>query len=181
MRSLLVIVSLLFLAACSASPTKYQKLNSDGTYGGYRELAIGDSMYRIAFVGNTNTGMEAVDRYALYRCAELTVQHGGTYFELIGDKGAGTLNSNSSMWQDADGAYGSYSESSTAHTVFKTIRIHSGVLPANARNAYDPSVILKDMDADIKANESNGTNFTSTIVIVFLAALALLLVMQNVK
>ncbi len=38
--------------------------------------------YMVSFAGNTHTARDTVERYLLYRAAELTVQHGFDYFIL---------------------------------------------------------------------------------------------------
>jgi hypothetical protein len=69
------------LAAC-ATPTPYQpKAVSGSTTGGFSELRLEADRYRVAFNGNSLTSRETVERYLLYRAAELTIQQGYDWFE----------------------------------------------------------------------------------------------------
>ena len=43
-----------------------------------------DDRYRIAFAGNGQTSLEAVQNYLMYRAAELTLESGRDYFLLVG-------------------------------------------------------------------------------------------------
>jgi hypothetical protein len=69
------------LAAC-ATPTPYQpKAVSGSTTGGFSEQRLEADRYRVAFNGNSLTSRETVERYLLYRAAELTTQQGYDWFE----------------------------------------------------------------------------------------------------
>jgi len=69
------------LAAC-ATPTPYQpKAASGSTMGGFSEQRLEADRYRVAFNGNSLTSRETVERYLLYRAAELTTQQGYDWFE----------------------------------------------------------------------------------------------------
>ena len=69
------------LSAC-ATATPYQpKAVSGSTTGGFSELRLEADRYRVAFNGNSLTSRETVERYLLYRAAELTTQQGYDWFE----------------------------------------------------------------------------------------------------
>ena len=71
------------LAACGTA-TPYQPLQTGGASpGGYSELQISHDRYRVNFQGNTLTDRETVERYLLFRAAELTVQEGYDWFKLV--------------------------------------------------------------------------------------------------
>ncbi|WP_395646572.1 CC0125/CC1285 family lipoprotein [Terricaulis sp.] len=80
MRSLLLAVAALGLAACATS-TPYQPA-SDGRYG-FEEQQIEANRVRITFRGNSITDRETVESYLLYRAAEVTLEHGKDYFVLV--------------------------------------------------------------------------------------------------
>jgi len=69
------------LSAC-ATATPYQP-NTPGhqTSGGFSEIRLEADRYRVSFSGNTLTSRETVERYLLYRAAELTTQQGYDWFE----------------------------------------------------------------------------------------------------
>jgi hypothetical protein len=69
------------LAAC-ATATPYQpNVKGQQVSGGFSEQRVEADRYRVNFTGNTLTSRETVERYLLYRSAELTVQQGYDWFE----------------------------------------------------------------------------------------------------
>jgi hypothetical protein len=78
-----VLALTLGLAACETA-TPYQPLAAaNATYGGFTDKRLDDSHFRVTFQGNSVTSREQVDNYLLYRAAELTVQNGFDWFEMI--------------------------------------------------------------------------------------------------
>ena len=69
------------LAACTAMPTPYQP--AMGSRWGFEETQIERNRFRVSFGGNSITDRETVENYLLYRSAELTVERGYDYFELV--------------------------------------------------------------------------------------------------
>jgi hypothetical protein len=68
------------LAACETA-TPYQPLApGNQAAGGYAEAKINDDLWRVTFSGNSLTSRETVERYLLYRAAELTVNQGADWF-----------------------------------------------------------------------------------------------------
>lgn len=77
------VVSSLALASC-ATPTPYQPATGSGSYRtGYSDEQIEADRFRVSFAGNSLTSRETVERYLLYRAAELTVQRGFDHFVLV--------------------------------------------------------------------------------------------------
>ena len=71
------------LGACETA-TPYQPLNPHDTYGGgYGDARLDANHWRVTFSGNSLTSRETVERYLLYRAAELTVSQGGDWFEEV--------------------------------------------------------------------------------------------------
>jgi hypothetical protein len=69
------------LSAC-ATATPYQpKATTGATTGGFSEQRLEADRYSVAFAGNSLTSRETVERYLLYRAAELTVEQGYDWFE----------------------------------------------------------------------------------------------------
>src|SRR5437868_8333414 len=80
MKPKLLPILLSLLVACSLiGPSRYAPYSELGQQG-YRETAYDSTTYRVTFAGNSATEYDIVDRYALYRCAELTQQQGFDYF-----------------------------------------------------------------------------------------------------
>ncbi len=74
------------LAGC-ATPTPYGPALSEGRYAyGYRDQRLDSDNWRVTFAGNSLTSRETVERYLLYRAAELTVQQGYDWFETTDRK-----------------------------------------------------------------------------------------------
>lgn len=73
----------LSLASC-ATPTPYQPISSAArAQGGYYEERLGADRWRVSFAGNTLTSRETVEGYLLYRAAELTLEQGRDWFQII--------------------------------------------------------------------------------------------------
>ncbi len=77
----LLAVGVLALAGCETA-TPYQPLGSHNAEarGGYAEQQIDTDHWRVTFAGNDLTSRDTVERYLLYRSAELTVAHGNDWF-----------------------------------------------------------------------------------------------------
>ncbi len=68
------------VAACTTA-TPYQPLApGNQTSGGYAEQRINDDVWRVTFSGNSLTARDTVERYLIYRAAELTVNQGYDWF-----------------------------------------------------------------------------------------------------
>ena len=74
---LLAVVLTVNLAGCA---TPYQPV---GATGGFVDKKIDEQTYHVQFSGNGYTPREKVNKYFMYRCAELTQQAGFKYFTII--------------------------------------------------------------------------------------------------
>jgi len=54
--------------------------------GGYTDKQLDENCYKVSFWGNQHTKPEDVDKYLLYRCAELSQKKGYDYFSIISEK-----------------------------------------------------------------------------------------------
>ncbi len=73
----------LALSACMTA-TPYQPATGSGTArAGYSDEQIESNRFRVSFAGNSLTARETVERYLLYRAAELTLQQGFDHFILV--------------------------------------------------------------------------------------------------
>lgn len=71
------------VAAC-ATPTPYQpNVRGTAASGGFSELRLEQNRFRVNFQGNSLTSRETVEGYLLFRAAELTVQNGFDWFEIV--------------------------------------------------------------------------------------------------
>lgn len=73
----------LLLSACAAE-TAYRPATGQGyARTGYSDREVEPGRFLITFGGNSYTSRDTVERYLLFRAAELTVQRGGDYFLLV--------------------------------------------------------------------------------------------------
>ncbi len=72
------VASALLVSGCA---TPYQK---DGLRGGYNEIQLDQNIFRISFQGNGYTSPRKVTDYILLRSAELTLEKGFRYFQVMG-------------------------------------------------------------------------------------------------
>lgn len=74
----------LALGACETA-TPYQPLHAPGTHasGGYSDQQIEANRWMVSFKGNDLTSRQTVERYLLFRAAELTLQHGSDWFTTV--------------------------------------------------------------------------------------------------
>ena len=163
-------IGLLFLASCS---TKYAPANDSFWTGhtGYSEVPLDSSTWQVTFSGNNNTTDDVVNRYALYRGAELTTQHGFDYFVVLDNNDVAaltsTVNHNNThetkiehtidpqTGKSIPVAVTTNSGSSTvttqaSHTVTKTIRMFTGSRPADNPDAYEAKSMVTMMAPSIQ-------------------------------
>lgn len=73
----------LMLAGCMTE-TAYRPATGKGFYRtGYSERQVEANRFLVTFAGNTVTDRDTVERYLLYRSAELTLQNGYDYFVMV--------------------------------------------------------------------------------------------------
>lgn len=71
------------LTAC-ATATPYQpNIPGQSVKGGFSEIRLEADRFRVTFTGNSLTSRETVEGYLLYRAAELTLQQGFDWFEIV--------------------------------------------------------------------------------------------------
>jgi hypothetical protein len=71
------------LAACETATPYQPNVPGQATSGGYSESRIEPNRWRVNFVGNTMTSRETVEGYLLFRAAELTLQNGDDWFQMV--------------------------------------------------------------------------------------------------
>ncbi|OYW25118.1 MAG: hypothetical protein B7Z44_19660, partial [Caulobacter sp. 12-67-6] len=83
MKRVIAVLTLgLALAACSSGPTAYgPALDRDGM--GFREQRIEDQRYRVSFRANPDMKAPEVENLALRRAADLTLQNGYQWFQVV--------------------------------------------------------------------------------------------------
>ncbi|MCG8441895.1 MAG: hypothetical protein MI723_08805 [Caulobacterales bacterium] len=81
-RAFLPLLGALAMAAC-ATQTPYAPADESRSGYGYSETQLENDRYRVSFSGNSLTDLDTVENYLLFRAAELTLQTGGDWFEII--------------------------------------------------------------------------------------------------
>jgi len=71
------------LAACETATPYQPNVRGSATSGGYSETRIEPNRWRVNFSGNSMTSRETVEGYLLFRAAELTLQNGADWFEIV--------------------------------------------------------------------------------------------------
>ena len=74
-----ILLAVALLAGCA---TAYQP---SGFTGGFEETRLSDDMYEVRFFGNGYTSSGRTSQFVLRRCAELALENGYRYFELVGE------------------------------------------------------------------------------------------------
>ena len=163
-------IGLLFLASCA---TKYAPVSNSVWTGhtGYSEVPLDNATWQVTFCGNDQTTDDIVNRYALYRAAELTTQHGFDYFVVLDNNDVAALTSTvnhndtkeTKIEHDIDPQTGkpipvavttnnrtSTVTTTASHTVTKTVRMFTGARPADNPAAYDAHAMLALMGPSIQ-------------------------------
>lgn len=71
---------LLLMMLLSSCATPYQYM---GLRGGYTDEMLDANTAQVLFAGNAHTSLSAVKSYLLLRCAEVTLRHKFSYFEVV--------------------------------------------------------------------------------------------------
>jgi hypothetical protein len=71
------------LAACETATPYQPNVPGQKASGGYSEVRVEPDRFRVTFAGNSLTSRPTVEAYLLYRSAELTVEQGYDWFNLV--------------------------------------------------------------------------------------------------
>jgi hypothetical protein len=80
--ALLAMIPLALAPVACTTPTPYQPAFASNTRNGYSDYRITTNRFRVSFSGNSMTSRETVERYLLFRAAELTLQQGYDWFTM---------------------------------------------------------------------------------------------------
>lgn len=151
------------LASC-ATPTSYAPADAGGY--GYREQRVENDRYIVTFTGNSATDPQAVGDAALKRAADLTLEQGYDWFEVVSrSDGVGPASSGSGVSVGVGGVSGSRGSAvgtsvglsfpigggaGGASTTSLEIRMGHGERPAEA-NAYDAAEVARNVNPALGA------------------------------
>jgi hypothetical protein len=80
-KLLIVAAAALSLSACATTPAYHPATRPGGT--GYSEYRVTSDRWRVSFAGNSVTSRDQVEMYLLLRAAELTLENGYDWFEMV--------------------------------------------------------------------------------------------------
>lgn len=98
-------LSVLYFSILSGCATAYHPY---GIGGGYSNIRLDKDIYIVLFRGNGYTSVETVQRYLLYRAAELTKQNNYKYFVILDGKENVDNSSYTSPTTISGNTYGTY-------------------------------------------------------------------------
>lgn len=70
----------LLLGACTTETTYHPAMGRGFDRTGFSERQVEQNRFLVTFAGNSSTPRDTVERYLLFRAAEITLQNGGDYF-----------------------------------------------------------------------------------------------------
>ena len=164
---IMIIFTVLLMSACASSPdyVKADKLGDEG----YSESVLEKNRYQVTFTGDSTTSDQEVKNYALLRSAELTMEKGYDWFEVItrdsestevkSGNNAGVAVSNRPAYVRDCGLLGcttrsnvgteirstAISDSRTEHKTTLEIVMQNGDAPANNSRAYNAAKIAESL------------------------------------
>jgi hypothetical protein len=133
-KSLLVI---LFFATLTGCATPYQKVTAFTLSGGYYDQELPTGEFRVGFGGNGYTNATTAMDFAQLRCADLTIEKGKKYFEIVQGGGG--------MYDDAYwNGYGmSYSSKPSAEYIIRLYDTKPEVAEGKVFNAIETKELIR--------------------------------------
>lgn len=167
-RTAMALIALTF-SACASSP-QYVAAEDASDYGHY-STQLADNRYRVTFNGNDRTDLNTTKDYALLRAAELTLQEGYTWFEVV-DRSTVTQESNRDEPHSGityerrmeverncgllgcservrpsttTGVHVGTGRTETSHSYMLEVLMGNGEIPEKGGNYYDASSVAKSL------------------------------------
>jgi hypothetical protein len=85
-KTLAVIIALASAVAGCTTPTPYQPYRPErlgAVHGGYSEQRLEPGRFIVTFHGNELTSRDRVEKYLLFRAAEVALQNGASWFTIV--------------------------------------------------------------------------------------------------
>lgn len=146
------------LVAVAGCMTGYQPR---GYTGGYSEQKIDEDTYLVSFSGNGNTPRGVVLKYFLYRCAELTVDHGYAYFELYAPPRKQSLNETGFVKTAGRGGAPTYTyipaTPVTRWSAMGVVRMYSTEILAGAPTLFAAREVLAELGSEVRSGQPGAT------------------------
>ncbi len=154
-RAVLAAGLLSLLAACMTAYKPY------GMGGGYKEEKLDDDTYRVSFYGNGNTPSGVVLKYFLYRCAELTLEHDFTYFELYAAEREQSLGDNPFVKVRGSSRTPTYTyippTTTTTWSAVGIIRMYPSRMMIASPTLFSAREVIAALGPEVRSGTPNGT------------------------
>jgi hypothetical protein len=126
MRVRIRLAALSAVCLLSSCATAYQP---DGISGGYSDRRLNDNTEQVSFRGDRFTSPETLHSFLLRRCADLTLQNGYNYFELVTPIESSAVVAGAKV----DGQF----------SVSTTIKMFNGKDLASQARAYEAAAVIR--------------------------------------
>jgi len=126
MRVRIGLAALSAVCLLSSCATAYQP---DGISGGYADQRLNANTEQVSFRGDRFTSPEKLHSYLFRRCADLTVQNGYSYFELV-----------TPIESSANVAGAKVDDQFSVST---TIKMFNGIDQASGARAYEAAAVIR--------------------------------------
>jgi hypothetical protein len=158
----LVVLSSLLLAACASGPA-YRAAPEADDYG-YRDTQLTADRYRVSFAGDYGTARETVENFALFRAADVAINHGAERFR-INSRETSPVTSTYGGGPSTSIGYGwgypfwgtsiGYSTGGSSRTRYETVlEIQIGdEVPDQGAEVYDATELKRNLSAAVAAGE----------------------------
>ena len=156
----LLIFGILLLVGCGATKYAPMRHSYSGIEMGYLEAQLDSTTWQVSFIANPVTEIGLVNRYVLFRAAELTAQHGFDYFLVLdywNNSKASSVNiepkpqivscPDSSINTSYSQPWVQFVEGTRSAAV--TVRMMHGRSPVNNSRAYDAHFVIASMGPSI--------------------------------
>jgi hypothetical protein len=152
MKIVITFIALLSIHSCTPS------YSTKGFYGGYSDTQLSDNMFRVSYYGNGYTGYEYVDDMALLRSADLALQNGFFFFEIMSDVSDETIATYKTPTQaysngNTTNIYGGQTSYIKKPAVHKTIVCH--------RNKPETGIVMDAEQIKKSISEKHGLEIST--------------------
>jgi hypothetical protein len=119
---------------------------------GYEDFQIDSNTFQVSYLAESGATQTVAEKYALYRCAELTVQKGYDYFIIVEENAdQQNLTHVNNGIPDATGVLSKTTvTTSTKHSVQRLIKVYKGSKPEGNPHAYNAREVMSYLEPKIK-------------------------------
>ena len=149
---------LLLILSIDGCTTPYQERGILGT--GYTESRLDSTTFQVTYHGDRSMDRDLVERYTLFRCAELTLEQGADYFAVVETSGDMQTDTRISSGSTTGTGFGG-TEMSTGtevrsrdpkFSVTRIIRLHTGTRPTGNATIFDAEQMVELQRKEIRGD-----------------------------